>query len=151
MVGAQRTPLSFEGCPQKLARLHIATPVNTATKDDLLELAAFIKWECMQQWTKMYNTAQQHNLEPAFAHVPKAKDIFFQAEGVKGDSQRNTALHAIKQGLVYFVVKRVDVGVKQDANADGVVNLELATSTDGILQIITTRWCTLISGQSSQA
>lgn len=96
-------PSAGHACLQTIPNLHIATPVGTATKDDLAELAASIKWDCTQQWTIVYDTGQQHNLEAAFPHHPKIKEIFYQADGIKGNSQRNRALEEIRQGLVYFL------------------------------------------------
>lgn len=110
MAGSHITSSVFETCPQKVARLHIVTPVSKATKNDLQELAASFKWEFIQQWTIVFDTAQQHDLEPAFAHEPKAKEMFFQAEGIKGNSQRNRALVEIKQGLVHFLGERFGFG-----------------------------------------
>ena len=96
-------PSTFQGCHQYVANLHVVTPVGSATHDDLVELATSINWGCVYRWTVVYDTSQQHNLEVGFADMPKIKEIFFQAEGVKGNSQRNRALDDIKHGLVYFL------------------------------------------------
>ena len=90
-------------CGQSTPTLTIVTPVGKATEKVLSILEETLRWETCLQWIIVYDTKNQDNLSPNFANNKQVKEIYFHAEGISGNSQRNRGIEEITQGLVYFL------------------------------------------------
>ena len=90
-------------CSASVPDLTIVTPVGGATKEMLLNAAASIQWPCIKQWVLVYDTRTLHDIEPLFAHTSQVTEIFYHAEGVSGNAQRNRGLVQVETGLIYFL------------------------------------------------